>query len=138
MRIRLDHVTNSSSSSFICTFAKIENEKLAETIIKQFNLEVMTGKEAKLKNSGWFGDFGADWAGVYINTDSLIDDEKYVYWERYGEHDEGDFWNEEDSYYDYDIDFEDFSERSQETVGAVNKKNGFSEIQLGYGAGRDG
>lgn len=135
MKIRLDFVTNSSSSSYICSFAKIENEELAKKIIDEFGLRIVSGEE--ILADAWGEYEGAEFAGVYIDLANVKRDSMYIYYEDFKGND-SDFWVEEGGYYNYDIDYDFFSISTRNTIEAINEKNGFSEIQSGYGAGRNG
>ena len=67
MKIRSDFVTNSSSSSFICCFARIADPIKAQAILEKHKdrIEVYTSEEVleNIKNDRWGRWLEADWAG---------------------------------------------------------------------------
>lgn len=148
-KYRADFVTNSSSSSFIGVFAKIEDENLAQKTIEDLNLEkyVKQGSEIleEMAHKYFYG-FGEDWAGVDLTPDKNVIDpnSKYILWESYGgagdddsdfsEYDEDGNWDD----YNYDVELYDFSNKEQEIYGEIDKSNGFKVLNDGYGAGRNG
>lgn len=70
MKIRSDFVTNSSSSSFICCFARIADPIKAQDILEKHKdrIEVYTSEEIleNIKNDRWGRWLEADWAGVDV------------------------------------------------------------------------
>lgn len=143
MKIRIDFVTNSSSSSFIGVFARIEDKNKADKIIAKYGLakDIKSGKEILEEMNGYFYGYGADWAGVYLTPPKgkIKEDAQYIIWESYGGA------GDDDSYFygdydepDYDVDLDDFRDSEQEIYYDINEDNGFTDISSGYGAGRNG
>lgn len=143
MKIRTDFVTNSSSSSYIVCFARVaDNEKAKEVLDKYKNIiEIYNAKEVLEEIEGvysWCEWLDCDWAGVY----GITPDKEYI-----KEHMEDNFILieqcqdiEEDPWgdTDYDVDYEDFDEEITDMINKIVEENGFSEIEIGYGAGRNG
>lgn len=143
MRYRLGFVSNSSSSSFICCYATVIDEEKALAYLKKMNnddAEIITTEEAIKKGAGW-DCYGADWAGVWDHPVIKKDkDFKYLIFESRGGAGSGDhdFLVDEDWCCDYDVDFEDFEQYEQDFINGVSEETGFSNINIGYGAGRNG
>ena len=144
-KIRLDFVTNSSSSSFIGIFAKISDRNKASQVIEQHKLQhnIKTGREILEEMTGsYFWGYGADWAGVDLtpNKDDIKEDAEYIIWGSYGGAGDCDYAFDKSGYgdMDYDVDLSDFKENEQEIWGDINQNNGFVDIDYGYGAGRNG
>jgi hypothetical protein len=145
LKFRSDFVTNSSSSSFIGVFAKIKDEEKANEIIQNYKLAeyIKTGKEIlEQMQHKYFWGYGADWSGVDLtpNKKDIEENSKYIIWESYGGAGDGDYdFMEEDDYEcNYDVDLSDFEKSEQEIYLAISGENGFSNINDGYGAGRNG
>ena len=108
MKFRKDFVTNSSSSSFICCFARIADPEKAQAVLDKHGdrIEVYTAEEvlANIKNRRWGAWLEADWAGVDVTpTEDYIRDHaesKFVVAE-----DRQDIDEDEDGYPDYDVDY---------------------------------
>lgn len=118
MKIRKGFVTNSSSSSFIICFARIADKEKAQKIIDQFNLDVLdvTGVNDE---RNWSGELGASWCGAVIyGVDDIL--EKDAYYDEWG-----------DAVYDYDFSM-------NEAIDAITEVNGFADIEVAEGEGRDG
>lgn len=130
-KIRLGFVTNSSSSSFIICFARITDKEKAQKIIDKYDLNVFDRDGVNGKKN-WCGELGADWAGAVIwNVDDILEkhpDDKFViitdsndaYDDNYGE-----------PIYDYDFEMND-------AIGEITEENGFANIEIAEGEGRDG
>lgn len=130
MKIRTSFVTNSSSSSFICVLAKVEDKEKAQVIIDKYNLDVYSGKDIKEGNSDVRD---VDWAGVWFNHKKLDDAATYVYYEDCTDIQE-DEWGDTD----YDFNEDNHSADELEAIDAVTKENGFTDVDVQCGAGRDG
>ena len=124
MKIRKGFVTNSSSSSFIICFARIANKGKAQKIIDQFNLDVLdvTGVNDE---RNWSGELGASWCGAVIyGVDDILE-----------KHPDGEYIvikDSNDAYYD-ECDYS-----MSEAINAITKVNGFADIKVAEGEGRDG
>lgn len=131
MKIRNDFVTNSSSSSFIICFARIENEEKAKKIIDKYNLR-MLNVEGVNEEKNWYGELGADWCGAIIyGVDDILSkhpDSKYIV-----------ITDSNEAYYDdngeleYDYDF-----GMNAAISEITEENGFTDIDVAEGEGRDG
>lgn len=138
MKFRNDFVTNSSSSSFICCFARIADPEKAQAVLDKHGdrIEVYTAEEviANIKNSRWGAWLEADWAGVDVTPrENYIRDyaeSKFVVAK-----DRQDIEEDEDGYPDYDVDYSYFN---TDAIDDITEENGFSEIDCQWGAGRDG
>lgn len=136
MKIRTDFVTNSSSSSFIICFARIEDMEKAGPILNKHKIEKLT-TDGVNGEKNWCGELGADWAGAVIygvdeilkkHPDDLfvvITDSNEAYYE-----DDGDDDCDEPTY-DYDF-------SKNEAIDAITKENGFADIEVCEGEGRNG
>ena len=138
MKLRMDFVTNSSSSSFIAVFARVENKEKAQPIIEKYGYDTYTGKELlkAMGNRSWSKLFEWDWAGVDV-TPSEDYVQKYIDSEFIFYSDSEDI-DESDGEPNYDVDYDDFSSYTIEAIDAVNKSNGFADVDSSYGAGRNG
>lgn len=138
MKFRTGFVTNSSSSSFICCFARIADEEKAKKILEQYkyDIEVYTAEEVleEIEERCWSGWLDCDWAGIYMtpNKDYIKEhmNSRFIV----SEHRE-DLCEDEDGYVDYDVSYK---ECTTDAIDAITKENGFIDIECQYGAGRDG
>lgn len=135
MKIRNDFVTNSSSSSYIICFARIEDEEKAQRIIDKHNIDVLNEKD--VRHEMYWGELGADWAGACIwDADKILKahpDDKYIILEECN--DAVECWDEEtdDYYVDYDYDF-----AVNDVIDDITEENGFTNIRIAEGEGRNG
>ena len=130
-KIRCGFVTNSSSSSYIICFARIKDEEKAQKIIDKHELDVFDTKGVKRKMH--WGELGADWAGAIIcGVDKLLEkypNDKYIIIEDGIEAD----WDDEKDEYIFDYDF-----KSNDAIDEITEENGFTNIDIQEGEGRDG
>lgn len=130
--------TNSSSSSFICCFARIADPIKAQAIIERHKdrIEVYTSEEVleNIKNDRWGRWLEADWAGIDVTPkEDYIkehDGDQFVVAE-----DRQDIDEDEDGYPDYDVDYSYFNTAA---IDDITEENGFADINCQWGAGRDG
>ena len=129
-KIRIDFVTNSSSSSYIICFARIENMEKAQKIIDQYDLNVMDANGVRAEM--YLGELGADWAGATLwDTDKILKthpDDKYIIIEDWNDA-EWD-WETEEDIFDYDFAMND-------AIDAITEENGFTDIDCAEGEGRN-
>ena len=135
MKIRCDYVTNSSSSSYIICFARIVDEEKAKTIINKHNIDILSVED--VRHEMRWGELGADWAGACIwSADSVLKEhpnDKYVILEDCNDADE--YWDDEADDYviDYCYDFE-----VDGIIADITEANGFADIEIAEGEGRNG
>lgn len=131
MKIRTDFVTNSSSSSYIICFARISDTEKAQKIIDKYNLNVFD-KDGVDEEKNWCGELGADWCGATIyNVDDILTahpDDKFIIIE-----DSNDAIEDEWGDADYDYDFS-----MNKAIDKITEKNGFADIEVAQGEGRNG
>lgn len=133
MKIRTDFVTNSSSSSYIICFARIVDEEKAKAIIEKHKLdENVFDKDGVNREMRW-GELGADWAGATIwGVDKILENhpnDKYIIIEDWLDADWDDETEEDIFYYDFDM---------NAAISEITKENGFADIDVAEGEGRNG
>ena len=131
MKIRQDFVTNSSSSSYIICFARIADEEKAKAIINKHNIDVLSVEDVRYEMR--WGYLGADWAGACIwDTDRILKeypDDKYIIIEDSIDADwDPETW-EDIFYYCFD---------ANDVIDEITEMNGFSNIEIAEGEGRNG
>jgi hypothetical protein len=135
MKIRQDFVTNSSSSSYIICFARIADEEKAKVVINKHDIDILTEKD--VRHEMRWGDLGADWAGAYIcGADRILKehpDDKYIILEECN--DACEYWD--DDMDDYVIEYDDNFE-IDDVIADITEENGFANIDVAYGEGRNG
>ena len=136
MKIRNDFVTNSSSSSYIICFARIADEEKAKAIIEKHHIDILT--EEDVRHEMRWGDLGADWAGACIwDVDRRFlkahPDDKYIILEECRDADE--YWDDERD--DYIIDY-DYNFAVNDIIADITEENGFANIEVAEGEGRNG
>jgi len=135
MKFRQDFVTNSSSASYIICFARIADTDKAKPIIDRYNINVLSVDD--VRHEMRWGDLGADWAGACIwNADTIIKnhpDDKYIILEECN--DAYEWYNEEID--DYDIEY-DYCFSVNEAIENITEENGFADIDVAEGEGRNG
>ena len=131
MKIRTDFVTNSSSSSYIICFARISDEEKAKAIIDKHDIAILSVED--VRHEMRWGELGADWAGACIwSADSVLKEhpnDKYIIIEDWIDAD----WDEESEedifYYDFD---------ANDAISEITENNGFADIEVAEGEGRNG
>lgn len=130
-KMRASFVTNSSSSSFIICFARIADKEKAQKVIDKYDLDVFD-RDGVNGEKNWCGELGADWAGATIwNIDNILEahpDDEFIIIEDSNEAEYGYYG---DPVYDYDFEMND-------AIDAITEENGFADIEVAEGEGRDG
>jgi uncharacterized phage-like protein YoqJ len=135
MKIRQDFVTNSSSSSYIICFARIADEEKAKKILNKHDIEILSAED--VRHEMRWGELGADWAGACIwCADRILKehpDDKYIILEECN--DACEYWDEERD--DYIIDY-DYNFDVNDAIDDITEENGFANIEVAEGEGRNG
>lgn len=143
MKIRSGFVSNSSSSSFIICYALINDEAKARPLIdNDSDITIYTEEELEkaIKESKWSHPLQCDWAGVYVEMKHTGNPKQlHMIFSSYGGAGDGDyaFDLEDTGNLDYDVNYNDFSE-ADFIDKTFTKENGFIDIEVQYGAGRNG
>ena len=138
MKFRKDFVTNSSSGSFICCFARVEDPQKAQEVLDKYSeIEVYTGRQAldQVERSEWADWLEYGWASINTTPSAEylcnhLDDTFIVAMDSF------DIDESEDDYNRYIVNFEDFPVCTQEMFDAIAEENGFADINCQFGAGR--
>ena len=133
MKVRNGFVTNSSSSSYIICFARINDEEKANKIIEKHNLLNNVFDKDGVKGEMHWGELGADWAGATIwGVDKMLEEhpnDKYIIIEDSIDAGFDDETWEDVFFYDFDM---------NDAIDDITKENGFIDIQVAEGEGRNG
>lgn len=153
MKTRNGFVSNSSSSSFIIAIARIaDKEKFNRAfgdllaadkgqgrllVMKMSEITDEYGLPRKLGSKVVVEGFQSD---VSIPIANLNDNDEIVAYSYYGDEGDGCFMRSEDDYEcDYDIDSDFFGDKEQKVMEAFgDKDSGIDNVDLSYGAGRNG
>ena len=131
MKVRTDFVTNSSSSSYIICFARIADEEKAKAIIDKYNLSVFNFDGVN-QEKNWCGELGADFCGAIIyGVDEVLNNNPNSNFIIIEDSNDGveDEWG--DVEYDYNCSMND-------AIDEITEENGFADIEVSQGEGRDG
>ena len=135
MKFREDFVTNSSSASYIICFARVSDEEKAKPIIDEYKLYTLSADD--VRHEMRWGDLGADWAGACLyGTEKILEahpNDRYVILEECN--DAYTVYNEE--YDDYDIEY-DYNFAVNDAIYNITEANGFADIDIAEGEGRNG
>ena len=131
MKVRTDFVTNSSSSSYIICFARIADEEKAKAIIDKYNLSVFNFDGVN-QEKNWCGELGADFCcAIIYGVDEVLNNNPNSNFIIIEDSNDGveDEWG--DVEYDYNFSMND-------AIDEITEENGFADIEVSQGEGRDG
>lgn len=135
MKFRQDFVTNSSSASYIICFARIADMEKAKPIIDKYNIDILD--YADVKHEMRWGELGAEWAGACIwGADKIIEahpNDKYIIIEECN-----DAYTKYDEEYDEYMPVYDYCFSVNEAIESIKTENGFADIDVAEGEGRNG
>ena len=124
-------MTNSSSSSFIICFARIEDDEKAAKVINKHKIKTLDVDGVNNRRD-WYGQLGADWCGAIIyGADKVLSDNpnsRYVVIT-----DSNEAYYNEDCKPEYDYDFS-----MNAAINEITEENGFADIEIAEGEGYDG
>ncbi len=132
MKIRTGFVTNSSSSSFIICFARIQDLNKANEILEKFNIQEDIYTDDEVRKKMHWGTLGADWAGAEIfGVERILDkypNDKYLIISECLEA-EYDYYGCPIYSYDFEL---------NNIIPSITEENGFTNVDVAEGEGRDG
>ena len=132
-KIRMSFVTNSSSSSFIICFARIADKEKAQKIIDKYDLNVFD-RNGVNGEKNWCGELGADYAGAIIwNVDDILEahpDDEFIIIE-----DSNEAYYDDDDYGEF---IYNYNFAMNDAIDEITEENGFADIEIAEGEGRDG
>ncbi len=130
MKIRNDFVTNSSSSSYIICFARIADEEKAQKIIDKYGLRVLDAADVNSKKH--YGELGADWCGAIIyGADKVLSENPESNYIVIEDSNEAEYDEDCEPVYDYNFSMDD-------AISEITEENGFADVEVASGEGRDG
>jgi len=131
-KIRTGFVSNSSSSSFIIGIAKVTNLALAEKSIKDapYSFDIVEVQDERdLVVESFNGD------EVSLTWDDVLSGDHVLLIDHCGNEGDQYFIMDDDSDFNYDIDYEDCNEGVR---NIIDNLMGIEKLSISYGAGRNG
>ena len=129
MKYRNDFVTNSSSSSYIICFARVEDEEKAS---KAIDLSLYSYTADEVRKEMRYGELGAEYAGAIIwNAAQILDEHpgsKFIIIE---DSKDADYSEDGEPIYSYHF-------RENVNIEKITHENGFANIEIAQGEGRNG